>query len=186
MTVLLHDVARELPSADHEHFLVVLFQLLDQADEIAVAADDDECVDVGMGEGHLERVEGQIDVGAVLVAARREIALHHLDGVLREQPAVLAGALPVAVGRLGDDLAALFERLEHETRIEGGVEGVLDADFDVVEIDEDCETQSGFCHVTCPVLIPVVSAGRIAQVRSGGGSAARASGEGAVEGPEGP
>jgi hypothetical protein len=62
--------------------------------------------------------------------------------VLREQPAVLAGALPVTVGRLGDDLAALFERLEHEARIEGGVEGVFDADFDVVEIDEDCETQS--------------------------------------------
>ena len=63
----------------------VLLQLLDQADEIAVAADDHEGVDVRMGEGHLERVERQVDVRAVLVAAGREVALHHLGGVLGQQ-----------------------------------------------------------------------------------------------------
>jgi hypothetical protein len=37
-----------------------------------------------MRKRHLERVEREIDVRAVLVAARRQVALHHLDGVLRE------------------------------------------------------------------------------------------------------
>ena len=56
--------------------------------------------------------------------------------------AVAAGALPVAVGGLRDDLAALLERLEHEARVEGGVQGVLDANFDVVEIDEYGKSES--------------------------------------------
>src|SRR5688500_3019208 len=199
MTILQHDVAGELPAADDKHFLVVLLQLLEQADEITVAADDDEGVDVRMREGHLERIEGQVDVGPVLVAARREVALHHLDGVLREQPAVVTGALPVAVGGLRHDLAALLERLEDKACIELCVEGVLDADLDVVEIDEDCETQSCVCHLLLvqfwfqfSVLASVVGTEHwnwnwsVMQDRSGGESAARASGEGAVEGPEGP
>ena len=129
--------ARELPAADDEHLLVVLLQLLDEADEVAVAADDDERVDVRMRERHLERVEREVDVGAVLVAARRHVALHHADRVLREHAAVAAGALPVAVGRLRDDLAALLQRLEHQAGVERRAQGVLDADFDVVEVDED-------------------------------------------------
>ena len=70
MTVLLQDRAREGPAAHYENALVVLLQLVDQRDEIAVAADDRESVDVIVGEGHLERVECQVDVGAILVAAR--------------------------------------------------------------------------------------------------------------------
>src|SRR5262249_54881713 len=96
-------------------------------------------VDVIVGERHLERVERHGDVGAVLVAARRHVALRHADGVLREQPAVVANALPVAVGDLGDDLAALLDRLEHEADVELAADGGFDADLDVVEIDEDCD-----------------------------------------------
>ena len=61
-----------------------------------------------VGEHHFERVEREIDVGAVLVAARREIALHEADGVLRERAAVFTRARPVGVGDLGDHLAALL------------------------------------------------------------------------------
>ena len=118
VAVALHDAARELPAADDEDLLVVLLQLLDEADEVAVAADDHEGVDVGMGERHLERVEREVDVRAVLVAARREVALHHLDGVLGQRAAVAAGALPVAVGGLGHDVAALLEGFEHEPGVE--------------------------------------------------------------------
>ena len=142
VTVLLQDLAGERAAADDEHLLVVLFQLLDQADEIAVTADDDERIDVRVGERHLERVEREVDVRAVLVAAGREVALHHADGVLREHAAVAAGPLPVAVGGLGDDLAALLEGLEDEAGVEGGVERVLDADFDVVEVDENSNTET--------------------------------------------
>ena len=50
--------------------------------------------------------------------------------------AVLAGARPVGVGDLGDDLAALLERLEDDADVEVFVEGGSDADLDVVEVDE--------------------------------------------------
>jgi hypothetical protein len=142
VAVLLHHEAGELAAADDEHLLVVLLQLLDERDEVAVAADDDEGVDVVVGERHLEGVEGQVDVGAVLVAARREVALHHADRVLREQPAVVAGALPVAVGDLGDDLAAFLDAVEDGADVEGLAEGGLHADLDVVEIDEDRDFQA--------------------------------------------
>ena len=136
VAVPLQDDARERAPADHEHLLVVLLQLLDQRQEVAVAADDDVGVDVGVGERHFERVERQVDVGAVLVAARREIALDEADGVLGEGAAVLAGAGPVGVGDLGDDLAALLERLEDDADVEVLAERRPDADFDVVEVDE--------------------------------------------------
>ena len=56
--------------------------------------------------------------------------------------AVFAGARPVGVGDLGDDLAALLERFEDDADVEVLAEGGLDADFDVVEVDEyrDVET----------------------------------------------
>ena len=123
VAVLLHRRAGELPAADDDDLAAVLLELLDERDEVAVAADDDEGVDVVVGEGHLERVERHGDVGAVLVAARRHVALHHADGVLREQAAVVAGALPVAVGDLGDDLAALLDGLEDEADVELAADG---------------------------------------------------------------
>jgi hypothetical protein len=136
VAVALHRQAGELPPADDDHAPAVLLQLLDQRDEVAVAADDDEPVDVVVGEGHLERVEGHGDVGAVLVAAGGEVALHHPDGVLREEAAVVADALPVAVGDLGDDLAPLLDGLEDEADVELAADGGFDADLDVVEVDE--------------------------------------------------
>ena len=78
--VLLHHLAGEGASADHEHLAVVLLQF-DQGDEVAVAADDDEGVDVGVGERHFEGVEREVDVGAVLVAAGGRHALHEANGV---------------------------------------------------------------------------------------------------------
>src|SRR5262249_7322428 len=42
----------------------------------------------------------------------------------------------VGIGDLGDDLAALLECLENDADVEVLAERVLDADFDVVEVDE--------------------------------------------------
>ena len=131
--------ARERASADDEDLLVVLLQLLDERDEVAVAADDDVGVDVRVRERHLERIEREIDVRAVLVAARGQIALNELGRVLRQRAAVVAGSRPVAVGGLGNDVPALLERLEDDADVELRVERALDADLDVVEIDEDCD-----------------------------------------------
>ena len=150
VAVPLHHQARERAAADHEDLLVVLLQLLDERDEVAVAADDDVGVDVAVGERHLERVERQVDVGAVLVAARREVALHQLGRVLRERSAVVAGARPVAVGDLGHDVAALLERLEDDPDVELHAERALDPDLDVVEVDENRNLQSCVCqNVPC-------------------------------------
>ena len=71
VTVLLQNRAGEGFAAHHENRLVVLLEFVDQRDEIAVAADDGESVDVVVREGHLQRIERQVDIGAVLIAARR-------------------------------------------------------------------------------------------------------------------
>ena len=113
-----------------------LLQFLDKGDEVAVAADNYKRVDVRVGERHLERIEREVDVRAVLVATGRRDALDHADGVLGHRAAVIARALPVAVGELGDDFAAFLDRLEDGADIELEVKGGLDADFDVVEVDE--------------------------------------------------
>src|SRR5579862_5854505 len=98
MAVLLENGTRKIAASDNENFLVVLFEFFDKGNEIAVAADNDEGIDMVAGESHLERVKRKVDVGAILVATRRQIPLHHLNSVLRHAPAVLAGTLPVAVG----------------------------------------------------------------------------------------
>ena len=154
VTVLLQDGARKGPAADHEDALVVLLQLVDQRDEIAVATDNRERVDVVVGEGHLECIEGQVDVGAVLVAARGGVTLNHLHGVLAERACSGFLPAPVCVRKLGDDFAAFLERVEHGRYIEFAMQRALHADFDIVEIDEDGDLQflfhSQFPYVPAP------------------------------------
>src|SRR5262249_8373847 len=142
VAVSLQDRAREPATADHEYLLVVLLELLDERQEIAVAAHDHVGVDVRMGERPLEGVPRQVDIGAVLVAAGREVALDEPDRVLGEGAAVLAGARPVGVRDLGDDLPALLDGLEDAADVELLSERVLDADFDVVEVDEDGDVET--------------------------------------------
>ncbi len=142
VAVALEHHARERPAADHEHLLVVLLEFIDQRQEIAVAADDDEGVDVGMSERHFEGVECEIDVGAVLVAARRHVALHQANRVLGERAAVFAGSGPVGVGDLGDDFATFLDRVEDDSDIELLAQRVLDANLDVVEVDENGDVQT--------------------------------------------
>ena len=141
VTVLLQDGAGEGPAAHHEDPLVVLLQLVDQRDEIAVAADDGERVDVIVRERHLERVESEVDVGAVLVAARRR---DPAGPFAPRVPPVREWSLlpsPVRVGDLGDDFAALLQRVQHGSDIELPLQCRFDADFDVVEIDKHRDLQ---------------------------------------------
>ena len=142
MAVPLQDDARERPAADDEHLLVVLLQLFDERQKVAVAADDHVGVDVRVRERHLQRVEREVDVGAVLVAAGREVPLHEPDGVLRERAAVFPGTRPVGIGDLGHDLAALLQRFEDGADVEVFAERRPDADLDVVEVDEDGNVQT--------------------------------------------
>ena len=127
--------------------LVVLLQLVDQRHEIAVAADDGEGVDVVVRKRQFQRVERQVDVAAVLIAARRRIALHHLHGVFGELARRVLHASPVGVGDLGDDLAPLFQRFEHHRNVELALQRRFDADLDIVEVDEDRDLEVLF-HVS--------------------------------------
>jgi hypothetical protein len=92
-----------------------------------------------MRERHLERVERQVDVGAVLVAARRRVALNEADGVLGQRPAVFAGR----VSRRGDRRRPrpFLDSVEDGAASVAGRNG-LGADFDVVEVDEYCDVQT--------------------------------------------
>jgi hypothetical protein len=142
--VLLHHLAGERAPADDEHLAVVLLEFLDQRDEVAVAADDHERVDVRVRECHLERVEREVDVGAVLVAAGRRDTLHHPHRMLRHGAAMIAGTFPVAVGELGDHLTPFLDRFEDGADVERLIEGGLDTNLDIVEIDEHGELESLF------------------------------------------
>ena len=142
VAVALQDHARERAAADDEHFLVALLELFDEREEVAVAADDHVGVDVRVRERHLERVEREVDVGAVLVAARRHVALDEANRMLCERAAVLAGTRPVGVGDLGDHLAAFLDGVEDDPDVELLAEGGFDADFDVVEVDENGDVQT--------------------------------------------
>ena len=84
-------------------------------------------------------IDDQIDISAVLVASRGDVALHHMDRVIRQSPAMRPGASPVPVGALGNHLTPLLEGVEDHRKIEGRVESRLHTDFDIVEIDKDRE-----------------------------------------------
>ena len=51
-------------------------------------------------------------------------------------------ARPVGVGDLGDDLAALLDGVENDADVELLAERGLDADLDVVEVDENGDVQT--------------------------------------------
>jgi hypothetical protein len=147
VTVLLQDRAGESSAAQHEHALIVLFQLVEQGHEIAVPADDGERVDVIVREGHLQRVQRQVDVRAVLVAARRRVALHHLYGVLRHGAGGGFLPSPVGVGHAGDDFTAFLQRIQHGGHVKFPVQGGFDADLDVIEVDKHGQFEFVF-HLT--------------------------------------
>ena len=67
-----------------------------------------------MGEGHLQRIQREIDIRSILIAARRRNPLHHLYGVFRHLARGSVLASPVGVGELGDQVPALLERIQRE------------------------------------------------------------------------
>ena len=113
VAVLLQDGAGEGFAANHKHCLVVLLQFVHQRNEVAVATDDRERIDVIVRKRHFQRIERQIDVRAILITTGRRIALDHLDCILRELTRGILQPPPVGVGDLGDDLAPLFHGFQN-------------------------------------------------------------------------
>ena len=112
MTVFLQNRAGEGLPTQHEYALIVLFQFVEQGHEITVSADDGEGIDVIVGESHLQRVERQVDVRTVLVAARGRVALHHLYGMFRHGAGGGFLPSPVGIGDAGDDFTAFLQRIQ--------------------------------------------------------------------------
>jgi hypothetical protein len=59
-----------------------------------------------------------------------------------QRAAVLAGAGPVGVGDLGDHFAAFLDGVEDDADVELLAECGLDANLDVVEVDENGDVQA--------------------------------------------
>src|SRR5260370_10676542 len=136
MAVLLKDGAGERLAAHNENGLAIFLELVDQRDKIAVAADNGERVHVRMGESHLQRIQGEIDVGPVFVAARRRQSLHHLDGVFGHRSGGALLASPIGIREFCDQVAALFERIQRKRYVEFPPKSGFHTDLDVVVIDE--------------------------------------------------
>ena len=118
MTILLQDRACERLPAYHENRLAIFLQLIDKRNKIAISADDGERIHVIVGEGHLQRVESEIDVRSILISAGRRQPLYHLNGVFRHLPGCAFLAAPVCVSELGYDIAALLECVKRERYVE--------------------------------------------------------------------
>ena len=117
VAVLLEDGAGECLAPHHEHGLAIFLQLVDQRNKVAVAADNGERVHVRMGEGHLQRIQRQVDVAAVLVAARGRQPLDHLHGVFGHGAGRAFLASPVGICELGHQVAPFLERVKRERYI---------------------------------------------------------------------
>src|SRR5262249_13193801 len=136
MTVLLENGARKIAPANYQDFLVVLLEFFNERDEIAIPSDDHESIDVIPRKCHLERVQSEIDVGAVLIASRRQIALYHLNRVLSHASAVFAGAFPIPIRDFCNDLAAFLDGFKDGPDIKMAIQGAFDPDLDVVKVDK--------------------------------------------------
>ncbi len=147
MAVFLQDGAGEGFSAKHEHTLVVLFQFVEQGHEIAVPADDGERIDVIVRKSHFQRIERQVDIRAVLIAARRWVALNHLHGMFRHGAGGDFLPSPVGVGDAGDDFTAFLQRIQYGGHVKFPVQGGFDADLDVIEVDKHGQFEFVF-HLT--------------------------------------
>src|SRR5262249_41272303 len=66
---------------------------------------------------------------------------------------VLAGAGPVRVGDLADHLAALLDGVEDGADVEVLAKRALDADLDVVEVDENGDVQTVCVRQYCIPLM---------------------------------
>ncbi len=118
MAVRLENVRREGLAAHHVHGLAVFLQLVDERNKIAVAADDRKRVDMGVGKGHLQRIERQIDISPILVTARAGQPLHHLYSILCHLPGCAFLAAPVCVGEFRNNVATLFQCIETKRYVE--------------------------------------------------------------------
>ncbi len=149
VAILLENRRGKRLAADHEHRLAVFLELVHQRDEVAIAADDGEGVHMRVREGHLQSVEREVNVGSVLIAARRGNSLDHLHGVFGHLPGSAILAPPVGISEFGDDVAALLERIQRERDVKFPPQRGFQSNLDVVVIDKHRDIQFFLHSYSC-------------------------------------
>jgi hypothetical protein len=66
--------------------------------------------------------------------------------MLSHATTVFTGAFPIAVGDFGDDFASLFDGLEDRSNVQVPVQGALNANLDIIEVDEYSDLKTVSIH----------------------------------------
>src|SRR5260221_5305480 len=134
VAVLDQQIAGRFADAHADHVLPVFLELQNEGREVGVARQQDERADFGPREDQLERVDGEPDVGRVLLVRAVRRREDQVDRRLGERDDVLRVAAPVGVGSLHGDLPTDDLGLEQsfQLRLEIGP----DAHRHIVEVDE--------------------------------------------------
>ena len=105
--IAVHDqqVARRLADADADDVLAVLLELGDHRREVGVAREQDVGANLGSGKDQFDGVDGEADVGGVLLGRPVGGRHDHVDRRLGQWHDVLRVAAPVGVGALDGDLS---------------------------------------------------------------------------------
>ena len=135
--VTVHDeqIAGRLANADADDVFAILLELVDEAREVAVAGEQDVGADLRAREDELDGVNGEPDVGRVLLGRPVGGREDHVDRRLGERDDVLRVAAPVGVGALDGDFA--LDDLGAEQRAQLLSEVGANPHRDVVEVDEE-------------------------------------------------
>ena len=144
-------VAGALANAHADDVLAVLLELHHHAREIGVTRKQNEGADLGTREHEFHGVDGEADVGGVLLRAAVRRRHDHVDRRLGKRHDILRVAAPVGIGPLHGDLALDDVRRQEilELRLQVGA----DPHRDVVEIDEER-------GVRCVAVLRVAGGGR--------------------------
>ena len=142
------EIAGRVPEPDSHDSLVQLAELSDQGREVAVPRHDDEAVDVRAAIGELHRVDGHLNVGAILGALLRG---GHLDQSKSEILEVVPGvpvAAPIGVGAFDDHAPLVREPVEDEADVEIATAAARPGH--VLVVDQDRERAFVLGHVCVP------------------------------------
>ena len=105
--------AGRLASGNAQHKLAHRFQLADERHIVAVAGNDAEAVNQRIGVGHVQRVDDELNIQAVLLVAPEPERGHDREGVGQQNLLEVGIAVRIAVNLADEDVAANLYPLDH-------------------------------------------------------------------------
>ena len=135
VAVLHEQIAGRLTNTDADNVLAVFLELDDEAREVGVAGQQDDRADFRTREDELDRVDGEADVGCVLLGRPVGRGEDEVDRRFAERDDVLRVAAPIRVGALNGDLSVDDVGRQQVAQLRLKIRA--DPHRDVVEIDEE-------------------------------------------------